>query len=366
MGFWGGVKKLGGYALRGAAAIGTGGLSEAIPGLGKMIPGLGGLGGAENLLGTKPYKPNSMGNIDPSVGQIDPTGKLAMDMQAKSMNQQAYAQMDRGQADQARAQQGQLADMLMQQAQGQGPSIAQAQLQAASDQNMRQAMALGASGRGPGAMAQMKAIGDQRSQIGAQQSQDSAMLRLQEQLGARQMLGQHLGGMRGQDQQMYGMDLGAQQGYDQQRYGMGQQQAENDLNRAKIDREYDATLQGHIAKGYQVAEANKMGLINSLGSMAVMKSDVNLKEDIKSADKDLYEFLDTLNAHDYKYKDEKHGKGRHTSVMAQELQKSKLGKDMVEAEPDGLAVNYGKGLGKMLAASAALHKRVKKLEGEEE
>lgn len=108
--------------------------------------------------------------------------------------------LDTGPQSMVRAQQDQLSQMLMDQAMGRGPSVAQAQLQAGTDRNMSQAMGMAAAGasgsRGAGALRQ---VGDQRAMIGQQMAQDSGMLRMQEQLGARQMLGQHLGGMRGQD-----------------------------------------------------------------------------------------------------------------------------------------------------------------------
>ena len=49
--------------------------------------------------------------------------------------------------------------------------------------------------------------------------------------------------------------------------------------------------------------------------------------------------------------------------MAQDLEKSKLGKTMVETRPDGLKqVNYGRGFGIITAAQALMHQRLSHIE----
>ncbi len=49
--------------------------------------------------------------------------------------------------------------------------------------------------------------------------------------------------------------------------------------------------------------------------------------------------------------------------MAQDLEKTPEGKALVENTDQGKIVDYGKGLGTMLAAMADIHKRLKKIEG---
>lgn len=104
-----------------------------------------------------------------------------------------------GPQDQWRDQQQTLASLYAQQAAGNGPSLAQGQLQQATDRNMQQAMALGASQRGAGTAGGLKSIFDHQSQIGSQMASDSALLRLQEQMAARNALGGILNAGRGQD-----------------------------------------------------------------------------------------------------------------------------------------------------------------------
>lgn len=100
---------------------------------------------------------------------------------------------------QSRAQQNQLSQMLMDQANGIGPSLAQAQLQSGTDRNMQQAAALMGAQRGMNSGAAMRQLAMQRAGIGQEAAQQSGMLRLTEQLKAREQLGTVLGQMRGGD-----------------------------------------------------------------------------------------------------------------------------------------------------------------------
>lgn len=91
-------------------------------------------------------------------------------------------------------------------------------------------------------------------------------------------------------------------------------------------------------------------------------SDINLKEDIKDGDAKLDDFLNKLTAYEYEYKDpEKHGAGKRISPMAQDLEKSELGKQMVIDTPEGKLVDYGKGLGTIVAALAHLNEKLEEL-----
>jgi hypothetical protein len=93
-------------------------------------------------------------------------------------------------------------------------------------------------------------------------------------------------------------------------------------------------------------------------------SDENAKTDIESGKKDLTSFLSNLGAHKYDYKDKEDGEAKgYVSPMAQELEKSKLGKTMVETRPDGKKqVNYGRGFGIITAAQSLLHDRLTQIE----
>lgn len=105
-----------------------------------------------------------------------------------------------------------------------------------------------------------------------------------------------------------------------------------------------------------------LGALGSMFALPAMASDRNLKTDIKDGGKNVAAFLDALSAHGYKYKDDKWGKGEQTSVMAQDLEKTAMGKQMVIDTPEGKIVNYGKGFGAILAAQAELNRRLKDVE----
>lgn len=95
-----------------------------------------------------------------------------------------------------------------------------------------------------------------------------------------------------------------------------------------------------------------------------MISDKGAKKDVSPADDQMEDFLDKLKPFTYKYKDPSHGEGTTTGVMAQDLEKSKVGSDMVHDTPSGLkAVDIKKSIAASLAAHAHLHERLKKLEG---
>lgn len=100
-----------------------------------------------------------------------------------------------------------------------------------------------------------------------------------------------------------------------------------------------------------------------VGPPAPVASDETLKTDVKDASKDIKDFLSTMGAHDYEYKDEKHGKGRFVSPMAQELEKSKLGKTMVVETGDGKMVDYQRGYGFLMAAASYLNNRIDQIDG---
>ncbi len=78
--------------------------------------------------------------------------------------------------------------------------------------------------------------------------------------------------------------------------------------------------------------------------------------------KKLDEFVSNLKAYKYKYKDPAHGDGTYVSPMAQDLEKSELGKSMVIDTPEGKLVDYSRAAGTMLATAAMLNDRMEDLE----
>lgn len=97
-----------------------------------------------------------------------------------------------------RDQQAGLMGQLQQRANGQGPSMADMQMQRGLQGALAQQQALAASGRGNPAMAARQAS-MQSGNIASQMAGQGAMARAAEQQGAQGMLGQMLQGARGQD-----------------------------------------------------------------------------------------------------------------------------------------------------------------------
>jgi hypothetical protein len=103
-----------------------------------------------------------------------------------------------------------------------------------------------------------------------------------------------------------------------------------------------------------------------LGGALAALSDKNEKKqiDVPSEEK-LSKFIDALKAYEYEYKNPDEpgaGEGRYISPMAQDMEKSEIGSQMVEDTPDGKIVNYGKAGGVMLATAAMLNDRMGELE----
>lgn len=105
------------------------------------------------------------------------------------------------------------------------------------------------------------------------------------------------------------------------------------------------------------------GLLGGAGSIL---SDENSKKDIHSADADIEQFLQSIGAHEYKYKDPDQpgaAPGEHTGPMAQELEQSKIGKQMVVDTPQGKGVDFQRSMGTVLAGLAHLNKKIEAMSG---
>lgn len=94
----------------------------------------------------------------------------------------------------------------------------------------------------------------------------------------------------------------------------------------------------------------------------LLTSDKDLKKDIKKADKQVDKMLDKLSPYSFEYKNKKHGEGKSTGIMAQDLEKSEAGKDLVVNTPEGKGVDVKKALGAIMASQARLARRLKDLE----
>lgn len=173
------------------------------------------------------YNPNTAGGVNMNAGNL----QSGVNGTAQAGVQQAAGPNGAMQG-QSRDMQLALMQRLQDQAQGKGPSLAQMQLQKGTDANMSAAMALGQSQRGAGQAGMLKGIATQQANIGQGMANDAAMLRLQEQMQANQMLGSGLQGMRGQDLSYAGMEqqgsqFNAAQANQGAQFNAGQTNAQN-------------------------------------------------------------------------------------------------------------------------------------------
>lgn len=114
---------------------------------------------------------------------------------------------------------------------------------------------------------------------------------------------------------------------------------------------------GNAQAARQAASANaSSNLLNTglgIGAMALF-SDRRLKKDIHAIDrKELAELRRVVKASTFKYKDKNMGEGEWLGVMAQDLEKSKLGRYVVETDSEGRKViNMKKATSVLFAALA--------------
>lgn len=315
------------------------------------------------------------------------------------------AQLDRSQLQNVQAQQGQLLSTLNSpQAQAESERQALAQNRAFTDQALRAQMAAAASQRGTGAALANRNASNQAAAMQMQGAQQAAVSAQQQDIQRQQLAAQILAGQQGTEAQ-----LAAQQaGFGQQaalanqalqgQFGLtgAQQQLQaQQLNQAaelqRLGLQGQAQMgmdqmanQGLVAQAQldanrqaQIQQA-KGGLLSGIaGGLATALSDKRAKKNIKAvegkASRELdkmagsgaeeRKFLDALQAYEYKYKHEGPGATPQLGIMAQDLEKTRLGKQMVvENELGQKHVDFGRGFGALLASQAELNKRIARLE----
>lgn len=154
----------------------------------------------------------------------------------------------------------------------------------------------------------------------------------------------------------------AQQQYNKQ---LAQQNFENELKKRGGQgqtSQFNAQAQGQNSQNQ--ANATNQTIGTGLTAAAMFMSDEREKEDIE--DFNASDFLDSLTPHKYKYRDQKHGQGQQAGVMAQDLEKTEIGSNLVSEGPEGKMVDYNKAGPTMMASLADLNKRLKKMEQGEE
>lgn len=150
--------------------------------------------------------------------------------------------------------------------------------------------------------------------------------------------------------------LQQQQMAQQQLAQLALQQRQQDLGGAQTG--YQTAVQGYG----QAAQNQPKGIGQSVaGLISMAASDKRLKKDIESGDDAASRLLAGLKTYTFRYKDDRYGKGSQLGVMAQEMERVGL-KHAVVDTPRGKMVDGAKTATSALALTAALARRVSKLE----
>ncbi len=305
------------------------------------------------------------------------------------------------------AKQNALLDSIAAAANGQGPSAANATLQSATDRNLAASLAqASAAGGSPAAMRQ---AAFNRALITQDAAAQSAAVRANEIATARGQASDLSQGIRGQDLATRGQNIGMQDANANRAVqvglanaGMAQDASKtNLLSGAEQQRARDELIQRYRTQGFTLDEAQRQADIQqtqfnaklladqeaarrgvaaqnnasasqagaaTVGAIAATAaaaaSDKRAKKNVKDGDDGIGAFLDSLSAKEYDYKDTaKHGEGRRTGIMAQDLEKSDVGKRLVSPADDGTKmVDINKSVMASLAALSNINKRLRELE----
>jgi hypothetical protein len=250
-------------------------------------------------------------------------------------------------------------------------SLAQLQLRGATDANIAQQRSLAASaGPGNAAMAQRMAaqnIGRINQGLGSQ----AAQLGIQERNAAAMGLAGLSGQARGQDMQGSQFNVGAQL----QQTGMNDAAANSAFNRELANAQ--AGQAGNIA--YEQARTQRAvgslgtptqgeGILGAaMGGLGLALSDERKKQSIKDGERAATSFLSAIAPKTYNYtpagmQSGMAAPGTHLGVMAQDLERTPVGRAAVQNTSAGKVVDYGQLGGTMLAGLAALNSRLSKVE----
>lgn len=271
-------------------------------------------------------------------------------------------------------------DMLKAGAEGTGPSVVDMQLKAATDRNLSSAAALAGSARGVNPALAQRQLQMNQANINQQAAGQGAVARLQETMAMRDAYGQALSGVRGQDFQSSALGMQQQQMNDEMiRYyeglGFSTDQASFMAQQALEQLRVQEAL-GTDASRTSLSESRNslggelLGAATSAGGAigaALAMSDERSKKDVKDGTAAAQAFMDALEAKGYLYKNPSApgaAPGPQVGVMAQDLEASPMGSQMVVNTPAGKMVEPASGFPAVLASLSNLNERLKAFEGD--
>jgi hypothetical protein len=309
--------------------------------MGKIVKAVGGIfggggGAAPARVDKTPFKINE--EADVLKGRIDPM--LQQQIARQGTTSTAFDSAN-------------IAKNLALTASGQGPSLAQAQMKAAQDRNLSQLMAAQSAARTGSGAANSRNLATAMTMGNRNVAQDSASAKIMEQRQAQQDL-MNLRGAEdtrasGLIQDKFNADIAAKR----------------ELQQAELA-QAQATQQTNIANQGS-KDSSSSAMMGALGTAAgvMLMSDKNNKKDIKSEGAKVDKFLEKLKSYSYEYKEpeaEGASPGKKVGVLAQDLEKSEMGKNMVKETEGGKMVSIPDSFSAILASQARLNERLSALE----
>lgn len=127
-----------------------------------------------------------------------------------------------------------------------------------------------------------------------------------------------------------------------------------------------AAINGAVG-GFSQSIGGEAAAMKQLGQITSFYSDENLKENIvELSDDEISDFLNSLNPSEFDYSDKAQDAGapdgRTAGVMAQDLEKSEIGRNMVTETEKGKKVDTAKSIGAILASLSSINERLEKAE----
>ncbi len=263
----------------------------------------------------------------------------------------------------AETRRGELLDQLSARARGEGPSLAEAQLRSASERSLAQQVGAAAAQRGGSPAAIQRQLARSQAGAGQQLASQAATTRIQETQAAQQQLGQQIAQEQQLSDQLVNNFLQLGLSVDQARQAAAQRLEELRLQARLGEQGIRAQASAASAQSSSQLTGALIGGAATVG--AGLLSDENQKTNIDPANKQTQAFLDALNAKSFEYKDSKipgAAEGERFGVLAQDLEKSKMGKSLVKETDHGKMIDIAQGFGAVLAAQAQLNERLKDIE----
>jgi hypothetical protein len=240
---------------------------------------------------------------------------------------------------------------------GKGPSVAEQQLRIGQSQAMQDAKALAASSR-TNPQAAMRAAIQSQNTTQAQANAQASLLRAQEQSQARQALMSAASQIRSADQSSVGQATQLQLG--SSGAALDAQQARANIASDIYAQAMSGDTQRALARE-QTRAQKQANTMSAVGQGIQAASDKRLKTNVRQGDDLAEAFLESLSSKLYSYKDSPNVD--KLGVMAQDMEKSPMGKNAVVKNAEGMRfIDTEDATSALLASVANLHGRLKKVE----